>query len=478
MLPVPIRRPYEIESLPQTRMSALLSILLRLGDMVVLAAAAVLAYRLRFGSLSMPIEFERAIARGLLFTMIVLGSSSCYSGWRAKHWTRHGFRLLALWVMVFVLGVLYVALLKVPGVTSRLWWAYWCFGTVVASVALRVVCRAVNRYAVSHGHDVCRAVVVGDAAAASRVAQQLRSCGAHLVELRGWFSVMPDAREAIAGVAHLGAMDTMRAYVASNGIRQVWIAPGDASAPWLTSVLGSLEHSTADIKYVPNVCEREIFNGSVELLNELPVINLRASPLNGEARVIKGVEDRVLALLILLVVGPLMALIASGVKLSSPGPVLFKQKRHGLDGKTIEVWKFRSMRLHAESHGEVTQATREDPRVTRFGRLLRRTSLDELPQFFNVLEGTMSIVGPRPHAIEHNNYYKSVVQNYMQRHRMKPGITGWAQVNGLRGETDTLEKMSRRVDYDLYYIQNWSVLFDLRIIVMTLAKGFVGAGAY
>ena len=193
---------------------------------------------------------------------------------------------------------------------------------------------------------------------------------------------------------------------------------------------------------------------------------------------IKGIEDRVLALLILIAISPLMVLLALGVKLSSSGPVLFRQKRHGLDCKAIEVWKFRSMRLHQENAGEVTQATRDDPRVTRFGRFLRRTSLDELPQFFNVLQGTMSIVGPRPHAVEHNDHYKSIVQNYMQRHRVKPGITGWAQVNGLRGETDTVEKMARRVEYDLYYMQNWSVLFDLRIVAMTIFKGFIGKAVY
>jgi exopolysaccharide biosynthesis polyprenyl glycosylphosphotransferase len=186
----------------------------------------------------------------------------------------------------------------------------------------------------------------------------------------------------------------------------------------------------------------------------------------------------VLAILILILIAPLLALIAAAVKTSSPGPVLFRQKRHGIDGKIIEVWKFRTMRVHAEEDGKVTQATRHDPRITRLGRLLRRTSADELPQFFNVLQGSMSIVGPRPHAVAHNYHYRDVVDNYMQRHRVKPGITGWAQVNGLRGETDTVAKMAARVEYDLYYMQNWSVLFDLRIVVLTVLKGLIGKNAY
>jgi putative colanic acid biosynthesis UDP-glucose lipid carrier transferase len=158
--------------------------------------------------------------------------------------------------------------------------------------------------------------------------------------------------------------------------------------------------------------------------------------------------------------------------------VLFKQHRTGANGKRFKVYKFRSMAVHEEKTGVVSQATKEDPRVTRLGAFLRRTSLDELPQFYNVLQGRMSIVGPRPHALAHNEYYKELVQSYMWRHKVKPGITGWAQVNGLRGETDTLEKMERRVEYDLKYIDNWSLWLDLRIIFLTIFKGFTHKNAY
>ncbi|MDR0181660.1 undecaprenyl-phosphate glucose phosphotransferase [Lysobacter arvi] len=478
MLPIPIRRPYEVERLPQTRLTALLSLLLRASDLLVLAVAAIVAHKLRFGGASMSIEFERAIARALLFTLVILGPSSTYRGWRAKDWPRHMLRLFVLWTAVFIAGVLYVAVLKVPGVTSRLWWGYWFVGAVAGSCALRLVCLCVNRWAHAHGHEVFRAVIVGRPETASRIAIGLRSTLAAETTLLGWFSVDENAAPSMSGLQHLGSVNALRHYVESQGVRQVWLSPGEADSHWTTQVLDALKHSTADIKYVPSLAGDAIFSGSVETLSGMPVINLRSSPLDGEAQVIKGIEDRVLALLILVLILPVMAVIAVGVKLSSPGPVLFRQKRHGLDCMPIEVWKFRSMRVHQETAGAVTQATRHDSRVTRFGRFLRRTSLDELPQFFNVLQGTMSIVGPRPHAIAHNDYYKSVVQNYMQRHRMKPGITGWAQVNGLRGETDTVEKMAKRVEYDLYYMQNWSVLFDLRIIGMTLVKGFLSKAAY
>ncbi|HBS2773414.1 TPA: exopolysaccharide biosynthesis polyprenyl glycosylphosphotransferase, partial [Klebsiella quasipneumoniae subsp. similipneumoniae] len=166
-----------------------------------------------------------------------------------------------------------------------------------------------------------------------------------------------------------------------------------------------------------------------------------------------------------------------GIKLTSPGPVLFKQNRYGLNGKQIQVWKFRTMRV-MENSAVVTQATRNDPRITKFGAFLRKTSLDELPQFINVLQGRMSIVGPRPHAVAHNEQYRVLVENYMIRHKVKPGITGLAQINGFRGETDTLDKMEKRIQFDLQYIQSWSLLLDLKIIFLTFFRGFVGKNAF
>ncbi|MGD9872416.1 MAG: exopolysaccharide biosynthesis polyprenyl glycosylphosphotransferase, partial [Thauera sp.] len=181
---------------------------------------------------------------------------------------------------------------------------------------------------------------------------------------------------------------------------------------------------------------------------------------------------------IFLMILPVCIVIALAIKLTSPGPVLFKQYRTGINGQRFKVYKFRSMVVHQESAGHVTQAKKGDARVTPIGAFLRRTSLDELPQFFNVLQGRMSIVGPRPHALAHNEYYKDLVESYMQRHQVKPGITGWAQVNGLRGETDTLEKMKARVEHDLWYIDNWSLWLDLKIIFLTVFKGFVNPNAY
>jgi putative colanic acid biosynthesis UDP-glucose lipid carrier transferase len=212
-------------------------------------------------------------------------------------------------------------------------------------------------------------------------------------------------------------------------------------------------------------------------MNGVPVVGICETPFTGTNELVKRISDIVLASIILVLVSPLLLIIAIGVKLSSPGPAIFRQRRNGLDGGEIMVYKFRSMRS-MDDGDVVRQATKGDPRITPFGAFLRRTSMDELPQFVNVLQGRMSIVGPRPHAVAHNELYRQLIKAYMVRHKVKPGITGWAQVNGHRGETDTVEKMQTRVEYDLEYLRNWSLGLDLQIIARTVKVVLLGNNAH
>jgi putative colanic acid biosynthesis UDP-glucose lipid carrier transferase len=228
---------------------------------------------------------------------------------------------------------------------------------------------------------------------------------------------------------------------------------------------------------VPDILGITIVQGRLQDVGGVPVVGLCESPFTGVNALVKRAEDLVLASLIVLAIAPLLLALAVGVKLSSPGPVIFRQRRHGLDGREIVVWKFRSMRA-LDDGLVVPQAVRDDPRVTRFGAFLRRSSLDELPQFVNVLQGRMSIVGPRPHALAHNELYRGLIGAYMVRHKVKPGITGWAQVNGLRGETETVDKMRARVEHDLEYLRRWSLALDLRIIARTVALVLFDRQAY
>jgi putative colanic acid biosynthesis UDP-glucose lipid carrier transferase len=254
---------------------------------------------------------------------------------------------------------------------------------------------------------------------------------------------------------------------------EVWISLPVSHSHFIQEVLDALWDTPVPVLLVPEFWESRLISSAVRPLNSEGgyALMLTCTPLDQwHNRVLKRAEDLLLGSLIGLCILPLCGLIALAVKASSPGPVLFRQRRHGLAGSTIEVYKFRTMYVDQPEPEKVHQACRNDPRVTPIGRFLRRTSLDELPQFLNVLQGRMSIVGPRPHALEHNEYYKHRVESYMWRHRVKPGITGWAQVNGWRGETDALEKMEKRVDHDFWYIDNWSPWLDLKIIALTLVR--------
>ena len=248
----------------------------------------------------------------------------------------------------------------------------------------------------------------------------------------------------------------------------------EARIKWLVE---QLSDTTASVYIVPDVFVFELLHARSQNINGVPTISIFDSPMTGANTVIKRLEDIILSTMILCLIAIPMLLISAAVKLSSPGPVFFRQKRYGIDGRPIEVWKFRSMRV-MENGDDVVQATRGDNRITPVGAFLRRTSLDELPQFINVLLGDMSIVGPRPHAVAHNEQYRGQIGSYMLRHKVKPGITGWAQINGWRGETDTLDKMQKRVEHDLAYIHNWSLWWDLKIVFLTVFKGFVHKNAY
>jgi len=259
---------------------------------------------------------------------------------------------------------------------------------------------------------------------------------------------------------------------------ELWVTLPVRTAERICKLLHHLQHTTLAAWLVPDIFVARRLKHGVGEIAGLPLLDLTASPMVGMNRIIKAAEDRFVATLILILAAPLGLLIAIWVKLNSPGPVLFRQYRHGWDGRRIKIYKFRTMRQHEDESGIVSQATRDDPRVTHFGRFLRRTSLDELPQFYNVLQGRMSIVGPRPHPIALNEKFRESIDSYMKRHQVKPGITGWAQIHGLRGETDTLDKMEKRIQYDLYYIENWSLWLDLKIIVATVTRGFVSRNAY
>jgi putative colanic acid biosynthesis UDP-glucose lipid carrier transferase len=247
----------------------------------------------------------------------------------------------------------------------------------------------------------------------------------------------------------------------------IYITLPMASQPRILKLLDELRDTTASIYFTPDIFLSDLIQARMDAIGDIPVVAICETPFYGINGLIKWASDIVLASTIVVLISPLLLAITIGVKLSSPGPVLFRQRRYGIDGREIIVYKFRTMRV-LEDGQEIRQVTRDDPRVTPFGAFLRRYSLDELPQFINVLQGRMSVVGPRPHAVAHNEIYRKLIKSYMIRHKVKPGITGLAQVNGLRGETDTLDKMRARIECDLAYLRNWSLRLDLQIVLKTV----------
>lgn len=279
------------------------------------------------------------------------------------------------------------------------------------------------------------------------------------------------------GISVQGNLQDAIAQVRAGKLDQIFITLPMTANRRIEQILHELGDTNAEVHFVPNFFMYNMVHSRLCNIGNMQTISVFDTPMRGAMTAIKRAEDILLASAILTVIAIPMLLIAVAIKLTSKGPVIFKQNRYGVDGKKIKVWKFRSMTV-TEDGDKVTQATKGDTRVTRLGAFLRRTSLDELPQFINVLQGTMSVVGPRPHAVAHNEMYRKTVKYYMLRHRIKPGITGWAQVNGWRGETDTVEKMQMRVQYDLEYIRNWSLWLDVKIVIFTFFKGFVGKNVY
>jgi len=346
-----------------------------------------------------------------------------------------------------------------------LWLATWIGRTAVRRHALRPKSRR-------------SAVVVGAGALGVKVAKALRGGKGYGTEFVGYFDDRTDGRiDSEAKSRILGMLSDVAAYASANGVKEVYITLPLGSQPRIVELLDQLQGTTASLFFVPDVFGISIVQGRLQDMNGVPVVGICETPFTGTNQLVKRISDVVLASIILILISPLLIAIAIGVKLSSPGPVIFRQRRNGLDGDEIVVYKFRSMTTQDDGP-VVQQATRNDARITRFGAFLRRNSLDELPQFFNVLQGTMSIVGPRPHAVTHNAQYRQIIKAYMVRHKVKPGITGWAQVNGQRGETDTIEKMRLRVEYDLEYLRNWSLGLDLRIIAGTIRVLFFDRHAY
>ncbi|ASW01434.1 undecaprenyl-phosphate glucose phosphotransferase [Paraburkholderia aromaticivorans] len=424
----------------------------------------------------------------LLFAIVILLSSTAllpalgvYAVAPARALQRLYARLLPAWLALQFAGLLLLLSMHRQDTALLSWIAWWTGIGAVLIASWRLAASALHSSLRSFRLHVRNVVVVGHGEYLKQIvakvdsSQQRNFRVAEVVELHG-----PDGRTGTDAGRHRDMeLARLATLAGSGGVHEVWLALPLSAHAAAAHCIEVLKSTLVEIRLMPDFMPLGLYAGVASLDTlDIPSLSLSPSAISGEAMTGKEIFDRTFALAALIGLAPLFVVIAIAIKLSSPGPVFFRQRRKGLKGRPFWIYKFRSMRVHSEERGVVRQATRNDSRITPVGRFLRRTSLDELPQFINVLRGEMSIVGPRPHALEHDDLYEPLISGYLDRYRIKPGITGWAQINGFRGETDALEKMAGRVEYDLYYLRHRSFRMDIKIVLRTVVRGFFGKQAY
>ncbi len=424
-------------------------------------------------------EFTLMVACAIALFAFLAQSNDLYRSWRGASLGRELVQLWLTWAGV-ILGLLlldYVAAVLPKERFVTLMW--FLFAPSVLTLWRSLLHRAVGALR-KEGLNIRRVAIAGARDLGVTLAGTITGNPTMGLKLLGFYDDrQPAGARPLATQPHmvLGNLDTLVQKAREGKIDVIYITLPMRAETRIKDLVDKLADTTVSVYLVPDFFMFSLMNTSLGQVGNLPIVSIHETPFYGVDGWIKRVEDIVLSLAILALIAMPMLLISLAVRLTSKGPAIFKQRRYGLQGQEIMVYKFRSMTV-CEDGDNVCQATKEDERITPLGRFLRRTSLDELPQFINVLQGRMSIVGPRPHAVAHNEMYRKLINGYMLRHKVKPGITGWAQVNGLRGETETVDKMKARIEYDLDYIRNWSIWLDLKIVFMTVLKGFTGKNAY
>ncbi len=449
-------------------------------DGVLVAGAGWLAFFTRWGQWNLSLTYGSVLILGTGLALILLPATGAYRSWRrAIHWRDTGKALPGLFAVAALLAIA-GTLTKTNVEFSRLWMMYWLVFALIALFLFRWLVVIVETQ-LQLGHtQAIKILIVGDGEFAHTVAQNIRAARDAKWEVAGFVSphcANDNGDTDVFAGADIHRLETLITGVDAS-VDEVWIAMDNTELNRQKAVIKVLQNCSLRVRYVPDLSMLALLNHVPSQVAGMTIIELNASPLTGPNTLVKSAVDKIISLTALVVLAPVFACIALSVKLDSSGPVFYVQKRHGWDGKVIQILKFRTMHHAQAGLADTQQAQLNDSRVTSVGRFLRKTSLDELPQFINVLRGDMSVVGPRPHPVALNQSYVNRINAYMQRHTVKPGITGWAQINGFRGETDTLEKMQRRIDCDLYYIEHWSLWLDFKIMALTTIRGWAGSNAY
>lgn len=455
-----------------TKFNALLDLELRASDPLCAVAAAYGAFYARFGTLQLSSVYAVALVILLLMTLAASVAFRVYEQPLGERPVSQYLCMAASWAAAFAGLIALGYLLKVGELYSRAWVSMTFFIGLALMASVRLIAVIALRYLHRHGIGMKRCLLIGATDAGIHMVKQVGANRGLGMKITGYVKTSHD-HGVPPGVPMVGSLHNLDEILDSGQWDQILVAVPVGANRAINYILNRMDQRVMTVKFVPDMVGRQLINHRMEDCAGVPLVTLRESPLLGHAWILKGIEDRMIAGAILLMISPLMVALAVGVKLSSPGPVLYRQRRVGLDGKEFEMLKFRSMPVDMEKNKSVQWGNAQAKTTTRFGRFIRQTSLDELPQFINVLRGDMSIVGPRPERPMFVEKFKGEIAGYMHKHLVKAGITGWAQINGWRGDTDLV----KRIEYDLYYINHWSLAFDLRIIFLTIFKGFVHSEA-
>ena len=453
--------------------SSLLILALAVLDFSALIATSILAYQPVFPGQPIATRYIVAILVSVIAAMIIFPSFKLYDARRGVSQFQEFRSIVLATSSLFLFMIVIVFLTKTAYLYSRFWTGLWFVSSTLSICAIHTGLRSSLAALRNRGFNLRHVIIISEAGVGQEVLKKVEALSKSGFHISGYFSddeERPDSSFDFSFDSINNGLISMR----NQQVDQVWIAMPLSADRKVRKIMDDLRNTTADIRFIPDLFSFHLINHSASDLFGMPVINLSISPMDGMNRVIKGLEDRIISALILIAISPLLLLIAIGVKLSSRGPVFYRQERVSWNGSPFCMYKFRSMPVNAESESGAVWARDGESRATPFGRLLRKTSLDELPQFWNVLKGDMSIVGPRPERPIFVDKFKDEIPGYMQKHKVKAGITGWAQVNGWRGDT----ALAKRIEYDLYYIEHWSIWLDFKIIFLTVFKGFTNENAY
>lgn len=457
--------------------SQALAMVIRILDVIAVLIAGIMAYWYKFGTVILSGYYAGALLSAASVTLVVFPWFQIYKSARTQRIWLHMAKLSQAVLVVLLLLAALAFLTKTGEVFSRLWFILWAIFSLGLLILFRCSMLVILRLMRRHGWNERQIILIGAGELGVELVEILQHSlwtGFRIVAI---FDDYPkDKPSAIRGIPVSEMPSNIGAYLSNikENIDEVWLALPLQAESRVKQILHELRHETITARLALDIFGMDLLNHSITHLGGLPILNVRETPMVGMNRMIKAVEDRLLACIILLFISPLFLLMAITIKFTSKGPVFYRQKRISWNGKEFEMLKFRTMPVDAESQTGPVWARKDEDRATKVGAILRKTSLDELPQFINVLFGDMSIVGPRPERIVFVDQFKDKIPRYMQKHLVKAGITGWAQVNGWRGNT-SLEK---RIEYDLYYIENWSLLLDFKIIFLTFFQGFINKNAY